>query len=352
MMKNSEKVLVMGAGHQGLTMAAHLLHNGVKCNLWNRTLANVSSVIETGFIECEGIFKASVAVDKISDRIEEVIEKIILVTTPSSAHRDIAKVLAPYVDDTYTIVLNPGRTFGILEFTKTLMDNGCQKMPVVAETQSIVYTCRRNEKNGIILYAIKDGIKLSTLQQEDAKEVIEKLPHPIRRNFVPAETFLETSFGNVGMILHCLPVLLNVGWIESKKTCFEYYYDGISKSIADILEKMDQERIQVARGFGCNVETLIEWMQRVYKTSGETLYENLQTNKYYAGIDAPQTLHHRYLEEDVPNGLVAIESAGQHIGQNTSIMTLVIDLANLVMNTDYRKSGRNYDDLISTVSLF
>ncbi len=340
--KDSEAVLIMGAGHQGLTMAAHLLHNGVDCCLWNRTLSHISSVIESGYIECDGILKALVPVCKASDRIEEVLKKRIMVTTPASAHKDIARILAPYMDDTYTVILNPGRTFGILEFVKALQDNGCHSLPTIAETQSIIYTCRRNDKNGVVLYAIKDGIKLSVLQKGRADEVIARLPKPIRDYFVPAQTFFETSFGNVGMILHCLPVLLNVGWIESKKTRFEYYYDGISESIANILEKLDEERVLVAHGLGCDVESVTQWMQRIYNTTGSTLYENLQANKYYAGIDAPQSLHHRYLEEDVPNGLVAIESAGQCIGLKTSITTLVIDLANLVMNTDYRKKGRNY----------
>lgn len=328
-------------------MTAHLLHSGVECRLWNRTAAHLQSVIDSGHIECEGIIKASVPIGKVSSKIEEVLEKNILVTAPSSAHKDIARILAPYMDDSYMVVLNPGRTFGILEFAKVLRDNGCRSLPIIAETQSIVYTCRRNDKNGVILYAIKDAIKLSTLEIEKTQKVIERLPFPIRDHFLPAESFYETSFGNVGMILHCLPVLLNTGWIESKKTCFEYYYDGISESIADLLEKLDEERVLVAQKFGCQVETTIQWLQRVYGTSGRNLYENLQANGCYAGIDAPQSLHHRYLEEDVPNGLVALESAGKYIGKSTPITTLIIDLANLVMKTDYREKGRKYGELLT-----
>lgn len=344
--RNADPVLVMGAGHQGLTMAAHLLHSGVECRLWNRTAAHLQAVIKSGHIECEGIIRASVPIGKVSSKIEEVLEKNILVTAPSSAHKDIARILAPYMDDSYMVVLNPGRTFGILEFVKALIDNGCYSLPTIAETQSIVYTCRRNDENGVILYAIKDAVKLSTLEAGEAKRVIARLPIPIKNHFLPAESFYETSFGNVGMILHCLPVLLNAGWIESNKTCFEYYYDGISESIADLLEKLDEERVSVAQKFGCQVETTVQWLQRVYGTSGISLYENLQTNRCYAGIDAPQSLHHRYLEEDVPNGLVALESAGKYIGKSTPIATLIIDLANLVMKTDYRKNGRKYSELV------
>ncbi len=69
---------------------------------------------------------------------------------------------------------------------------------------------------------------------------------------------MVTSLGNIGMVLHCVPVLMNIGWIESEKTKFEYYYDGISKSIADVLEKIDSERIVIAKAMGINIESTEE----------------------------------------------------------------------------------------------
>ena len=46
---NSKKtVFVCGAGHQGLSMAAHLALNGLEINLWNRTPENIE-VIENRY---------------------------------------------------------------------------------------------------------------------------------------------------------------------------------------------------------------------------------------------------------------------------------------------------------------
>lgn len=340
-----QSVLIMGAGHQGLTMAAHLGANEIPCYLWNRTGEHIKDIVRTGTVKCSGILKGEIQVTGVSTNIEDVLQKVIMVTTPSSAHRDIAKILAGHVDESYVVILNPGRTFGVLDFMRVLRENGCRSLPLIAETQTIVYTCRRDASNGVTLYALKDGVKIAAYDRLDTMRVLSYLPACIRDHFIPAQSFVETSLGNVGMILHCVPVLMNVGWIENKKVDFKYYYDGISPTIAGILEQLDAERLAVADVMGYPVESLSEWLVRTYHTQGSNLFERLQNNACYHEIDAPADIHHRYIEEDVPNGLAALESAGAYFGVKTPVTTTVIDFANLVMRTDYRKTGRDYAEL-------
>ena len=337
-----ESVMILGGGHQGLAMAAHLSSNDVKCCLWNRTPSNIREILETKEIYCSGVLEGKAMIDSVITSISEIPQKLIMVTTPSSAHYDIAKMIAPYVNETHIIVLNPGRTFGILEFIKTLKEHGCKSLPLIAETQTIVYTCRRLDKNAVAIYAFKHDVQIATLDMKDIKQVINNLPACLRDYFIPANSYVETSLGNVGMILHCAPVLMNIGWIEHESVEFKYYYEGISKSIAKVLEKLDEERVNVSKAMGHPVETLTEWLIRSYHTSGDNLYECLQNNQYYKSIDAPLTINHRYIEEDVPNGLVPLESAGHEFGIATPVTTMIIDLANIVMGKDYRETGRKY----------
>lgn len=337
-----ESVMILGGGHQGLAMAAHLSLNGVKCCLWNRTPSNIQEIIEKKEIHCSGVVEGKAQIEEVITDITEIHYKVIMVTTPSSAHYDIAKMIAPYVNESHIIILNPGRTFGILEFQKGLMENGCTSMPIIAETQTIVYTCRRLEKNAVAIYAFKNGVQIATKDMNDIDYVINHIPTCLRVFFVPAKSYIQTSLGNVGMVLHCAPVLMNVGWIEHVSVDFKYYYEGISRSVAKVLEKIDQERVAVSIAMGCQVESLTEWLIRSYNTKGTDLYECLQNNKYYKSIDAPLTINHRYIEEDVPNGLVPLESAGKIFGVETPVTTMIIDLANIVMGKDYRQSGRKY----------
>lgn len=339
---NTKKVTIIGGGHQGLAMAAHLSLNGAECYLWNRTEQNIRDVIENGEIFCQGVVSGIAHVKHASTKIEECIQDLIMVTTPSSAHNDIAKMIAPYMTEKHIVVLNPGRTFGAREFARVLKENGCNHLPLIAETQTIIYTCRRNDRNTVSIYALKNGVPIASADAETTKAIVDALPGCIREYFTIANSDIYTSLGNVGMILHCAPVLMNIGWIESKTVDFKYYYEGISPSISKVLERIDAERVAVAKAMGVEIETLVEWLVRTYDTHGSNLFECLQNNIYYKDIDAPLTIYHRYIEEDVPNGLVPLESAGKAYGVPTPAASIIIDLANMVMGKDYREIGRKY----------
>lgn len=340
--RNNERVFVCGAGHQGIAMAAHLALNGVAITLWNRSEKHIRKIEKTGKIYCQGVVNGCAQIERASSNIEKVFSDVIMVATPSNAHKDVAKELAPFVTDKTTIILNPGRTFGAIEFAETLKECGVKRLPAIAETQTIVYTCRKVDEDSSIIYAMKKQVDIAGLKGVDIGCVVNRLPICLRQYFRPVRSVGTTSFANVGMILHCAPVMMNIGWIESEIADFKYYYDGISRSIATFLEKMDKERIAVAKELGYNVATVAEWMKDEYEASGDSLYECIRNNASYKEIDAPISIKTRYIYEDVPNGLVPIEFIGKSIGVETRHISTVIDLACEVTGVDFRSIGRRY----------
>lgn len=338
----TKQVFVCGGGHQGLSMAAHLALCGIKVSLWNRTLKNIEDVVLTRKIYCKGIVNGCANIDKVSSEMSEVVTDFVMVAVPSNAHRDIARELAPFVHKDMVIILNPGRTFGSIEFAEYLCQNGAKEIPKIAETQTIVYTCRKEDANHVNIYALKRGVKIAALKRADSDYILEKLPNCLKLYFEKADSVAITSLSNVGMVLHCAPVLMNVGWIETEKVDFKYYYDGISKSIAKFIEKIDNERIAVAKAVGFEVESTADWLKRIYQVKGSNLFECIQNNTKYREIDAPKSLDCRYISEDIPNGMVPIEYLGMQTGIATVNMSIVIDLANAIMNTDFRKEGRRF----------
>lgn len=335
-------VFVCGAGHQGLSMAAHLALNGVKVKLWNRTAENIKEIIETGIIHCTGVVEGDAKVLQASSKMEEVITDLVMVTTPSGAHKEIARELAPYVHKDMVVILNPGRTFGAIDFAEELKRCGVKEMPQIAETQTIVYTCRKMGRNSTKIFALKKDVEIAAIKGSDIDYIINTLPECLRPLFKVVNSVAITSLSNVGMVLHCSPVLMNIGWIETEKVQFKYYYDGISKSVAHYIEKIDNERISVSKASGFEVESLKEWLCRTYNVKGNSLYECIRNNEAYKEIDAPPTIKTRYIFEDVPNGLVPMEALALDCGIKTPNITTIINLANSVFDTDYRKQGRKF----------
>ena len=268
-MNAGKEICICGAGHQGLSMAAHLSLNGNKVKIWNRSYENIKKLDIDKRIYCDGVVNGIASIEKVSTNIKDVISNFIMITTPSSAHRSIARVLAPYVNSQMIIILNPGRTFGTIDFLEELKKCNVKELPQVAETQTIVYTCRKKTENSTTIFALKHNVKIAASKRSNIHYIMDNIPECLKKYFVPVKSLLETSFSNVGMVLHCSPVLMNIGWIESEKADFKYYYDGISKSVARFLEKIDVERCAVSKALGIESETVEEWMKRTYNVRGD-----------------------------------------------------------------------------------
>ncbi len=336
-------ITVLGAGNSGLAMAGHLASYGHEVRLWNRTARNIERLRETGIIRCTGAVTGEFILQLVTNNLGEALDgvQLVLITTPASAHRDLAGALVPYLTDEKAIVLNPGRTFGVIEFEHVLYQHEVGVPPLVAEMQTIIHTCRKTSEDTIVILAIKQSVELATRTKEDTRKVCELLPSCLTDYIVPADSLLHTSLGNVGAVLHCAPVLLNSGWIENEKTEFKYYYDGITPTIARYLEKLDGERLELGQQFGVELDNICDWMKRTYQISGDSLYECIQNNFHYTTIDAPQSLQHRYIFEDIPCGLVPYESLAKLLGRDLRFIPQVIDLAIEIMDFDFRTAGRN-----------
>ncbi len=149
----------------------------------------------------------------------------------------------------------------------------------------------------------------------------------------------------MGAIFHPILTLLNAGRIESTHGEFQFYIDGATPSVARVLEAADRERVTVAAALGIRGRTAMEWLKLAYDTTGGNLYEAIQNQPGYYGINAPATLHHRYLFEDIPMSLVPMAALGQRYGVSVRAMDAIIRLASIIHQTDYWRRGRTLDKL-------
>lgn len=280
---------VIGAGNGGQAIAGHLALKGFKVNLYNRTYEKLIPIIEKGGIELKGEIKGFGKLNLITDDMKKAVEgvDIILVAVPASAHYKIANEVLPYLEEGQIIVLNPGRTGGALEFHNVIRKRRGLEV-VIAETDTFIYACRSSMGKAKI-YKIKEVVSVAAIPKDKTQMVVEALNTAFPQ-FVPAQNVLETSFNNFGSVFHPTPTLLNAARIETTKGNFEYYREGISPSVAKILEKIDNERMMVAKALGVNTISAKRWLKESYNAEGENLYEVIQNTKAYVGLLAPETL--------------------------------------------------------------
>ncbi|NLY45444.1 MAG: NAD(P)-binding domain-containing protein [Tissierella sp.] len=344
-MKRELTYCVIGAGNGGVAMAGYLSMNGYKVNLYNRTLEKILPLIKEPIIHLTGEENGFGVLNKVTSHIGEAIEDvdIIMVTTPALAHYNIAKEMAPYLKDGQIIVLNPGRTGGALEVYETLLKTRKRNNIIVAEAQTFIYAARSTSINNAHIFKSKKEVSLAAIPATKTDYVVE-LINEAYPQFVPAKDVLETSINNYGAIFHPAPTLLNSGHIE-RCSPFEYYIEGITPSIGNFLEKMDRERMELGRLLQVDAISATDWLYDSYGAKGDSIYEAIQNNPGYRGLQAPQGLYNRYIYEDVPCSLVPMESMAALFGMKTPAISSMIDIAQIMTNRDFRSEGRSAERL-------
>jgi opine dehydrogenase len=348
-MNTPEKYTVIGAGHGGKAMAAHLALMGLKVTLYNRTFDHINVIKKRGGIELEsaedgphGFGKLVNATSDMGEALKKA--QMIMVVVPSSAHADIARTVANNLGNGQIIILHPGRTCGALEFAKVLRDEGCTADVTIAEAETFIYASRSDGPAEARIFRIKEAVPLAALPAIRNERVLDAI-HPIYPQFIDGVNVLNTGVNNMGTIFHPALTLLNAGWIEATHGDYQFYIDGVTPSVARVLEVLDRERVTVASSLGIRARTALEWLKMAYDTTGEDLHEAIHNQPGYYGIKAPNTLSHRYIFEDVPMSMVPIASLGERFGVSVRGMDSIIRLACIVHRTDYWKRGRTVDKL-------
>jgi opine dehydrogenase len=330
-------------------MAAHLALMGFEVALYNRTPEHIHGIDARAGIDLEGSEggpKGFAKLALVTSDIEAAAKhaEVLMVVVPSSAHADLAGKMAPYLQDGQIIILHPGRTCGAIEFDKVLRDSGCKAEFVVAEAETFIYASRAEGPAQSKIFRIKEAVPLAALPATETARVLEAIK-PAYPQYIDGVDVLHTGLNNMGAIFHPAITILNAGWIESTYGDFQFYIDGVTRSVAHILEVLDRERVTVASALGIRARTALEWLQLAYDTQGDDLHDSIHNQPGYYGIKAPNTLKHRYIFEDVPMSLVPMAALGMRFGVSVRGMDSMIRLANFVHSTDYWRRGRTLDRL-------
>jgi opine dehydrogenase len=330
-------------------MAAHLALMGFTVTLYNRTPQHVEIIKKRGGIELDGGVSTPHGFGKLAKVTSDIGEAVkhadvIHVVLPSSAHGDIARGCAPHLKNGQIVILHPGRTCGALEFVKVIRDQGCKTDVTVAEAETFIYASRSDGPAQARIFRIKEAVPLAALPAVCTQHVLEII-HEAYPQFIDGVNVLNTGLNNMGAIFHPALTLLNAGWIEATHGDYQFYIDGVTPSVARVLEVLDRERVTVASALGIRARTALEWLKMAYDTEGADLHEAIHNQPGYYGIKAPPTLNHRYIFEDVPMSLVPIASLGMRYGVSVRAMESIIRLGSIIHRTDYWRRGRTVEKL-------
>jgi len=350
-----EKIAVLGAGNAGYAMSADLALAGHKVNLYEmpRFKQNLEPILERGGIEKMGRPTTGFArLDSAMTDIKEAIEGVshIMVVTQALAHRTIAELCAPHLENGQTVVLFTGSA-GSLVFAKALKERVDieRKEVVIAETITMPYGCRRGAIVALPPYAVRvDNVSAEVDVAAFPAKNTEKVVHSLNEIYkgIPSSTFvsapnvLYVGLNNPNIVEHAGSSLLNVGRIEYSKGDFKLYEEGLTPSVVRVLNAVDGEKCAILKAL--NLKPI---------TREEILSKSI-INKPREKYKGPVSVKDRYVTEDVPIGLVLMASLGDMLGVSTPTTKSIIHLFSVINQVDYMREGRTVEKLgISELSV-
>ena len=339
------KIAVIGAGNGGQAIAGYAALKGYEVSLFDRNEVKVKELQGKGSIELRGQIKGIGKISRVTTNIGNAVTDadLVMITTVANAHAELAKAMAPYVQDGQIIILNPGRTCGALVFKQALNEVGCSKRYYLGEAQTLVYACRIIENGVVNIIGIKDDVLLAALPASDTDHIIEKI-NQLYPCFIKTDNVLRTGLENIGAIFHPCVCLFNAATIERQNEF--YFYRDMTDQVASFIEKFDAERLAVGKAYGINLLGVREWIKFAYNdTEGETLCERMKNNPAYYDIKGPGSIFTRQLTEDIPTGVLPIMELGKAAGVPTPLFQSMISVIESLLNMDFHTEGRSLKNL-------
>ncbi len=336
-------VAIVGAGNGGCAAAVDLSLRDFDVRLYGRSPSTVSPLQERGGVEYEGVLGEGFApIPLITSDVSEAMRgaDAVLIMGPTQAHENMIAVVAPHLEADQILFAAPGHTL-------TLLANNLRKLghahPVTCEAATLPYICRKTEPHRVRISRKSGRLRFAAFPAERTAELLDRML-PLYPALVPVGSLLDTVFSYTNAIHHPPALLCNIGRVESTNGDYCHYYDGITPSVGRMIDTLDSERLAVAAALGSEVPRLSEYFFQMGYTDeaghrGGTAYDVFHNSEPNRWIRAPQSVDHRFFNEDIPFGLIPLSEFGRLAGVPTPASDAVILLAEIVTGRSYREAG-------------
>lgn len=337
------KISILGAGNGGTTVAADLSLRGHDVTL----IKTSKSIHDKNFeylLDSHGMVKLfendETKIAKISHITRDISKinesEIIIVYIQTTYHEDLIKRIKPYLKDGQILLLNPGY------FSTAYVKKHCPDIDLtIVEAQSSFIDCRitepgfskvgfRNVRNPLSIYPKKNTAY--------SREKLDRLGFP----FVYLPNVAEAALHNPNLIVHTVGAIMSIPRIEKTNGDYCMYHEVFTPSVWRLLEALDKEKMDVMEKLGCRRITYAEACK--FRNTLDETKDAREVFYWYAGMPTrakgPTKVISRYITEDVPQGLVLLESLGKKYNVPTPVCTSLIEIASAALGQDMRENAR------------
>lgn len=343
-------ISILGAGNAGCAIAADLTMKGHEVTLiktshamhddnFEYLLSNNGRMTldEFGAVKTAHIHRVTRDVGEISG------SEIVIILIQTNFHEQLIYRIAPFLKDGHILLINPGY------LSTAYVLKHCKKEVVVAEAESSFIDGRimrpgyfrvgfRNVRNPIGIYPkVKREQAIQSLNQLDER-------------LVYLGSVVEAALHNPNLIVHTVGAVMSIPRIEASGGEFCMYHEAYTRDNPHtwkVLDALDTEKMNVLERFGFKRVSYVDACK--YRNSMDKTIDAKEVFLNYAEMPTrakgPTQVDSRYISEDVPQGLVMLESLGKALGVATPVCTALIEIASAALGRNMRDEGRTLEHL-------
>ena len=341
MIKN---ITVIGAGSTGHMVAAVMAMRGFQVTLTDdkRFEEQLNAVKELGGIQLRGGMRGVGVPAKVTTESAEAIPgaEVIFVDVPSDRHEEVARRIAPLVQDGQHILIIPGN-LGSFVFRRVFQEMGVSAKVTLTEKEGNFGPCRLTAPAEVTT-GMKLNLKgkIASLPASDTEKVIKALEGVVE--YTANKNVFEGVINAGNVINHIASTILSAAEIEHKGSAYSLFKYAFTPAVIHCIGKIRQERKAVIEAMGMeehgNPMGMINNIQH--------LEDHPEVHTFYEYMDGPYALDHRYLHEDCGCGGAFAISVAKRLGMEMPVLTAFLGVAGAINDRDYLgKDGRSLENL-------
>lgn len=331
---------ILGAGSAGQGLASYLSLRGNEVNLFNRSAQKIEPLCRQGGIKATGVVEGFAKISKITTEIDEAVKDAdaIIVTVRAFGHRETLELCIPYLEDGQIVLIMTG--YWACLRLRYLFEKAEDRI-IFAETTLLPLASEIIGPGKVKVSGIKAKMRMAAFPSTKTKEALGSLKDAMPQLFA-AKNVIETNLENFNPIFHTPIALFNLGEIERRKD-FEFYHQGVTSKIAEVIDAMDQEKRSLIEKLGLELGSSLDVLRQYYVTSGESTYQFVYNCEAWKGYVLPNV--YDYIREDVMYGLVPIASFCDLLDLPSENIKSIISAWSLVDRVNYWEEGVTVDRL-------
>lgn len=342
-------VTVLGAGNGGTAMAADLKRKGhgvtllkTSDKLNNDHFNKIKS--DGGRVRVQDVSgKLEVVLDNVTTDFSEALTvstELVVIFIQTSYHEQLIEKIIPYLHDGEMVLLEPGY-LSSLYFRKHCGDMAL----TVIEAESSPLDCRITAPGELFISFrnVRNPVAISSIRR--ASDVLKDL-EPLGYHFTPLQNPVEAALNNPNLIVHTIGAIMSIPRIEFSNGQYWMYKEVFTDSVWNLVLALDAEKLEILHRLNLHETSYIDACK--FRNAQDLTCDSKAVFDDYAknhSVKGPSSSHSRYITEDVPEGLVLMESMGKELGVETTVCTSLIDIACACLRLDFRCSGRTLERL-------